>query len=191
MCGSCGTYLFYGISLIRFVLLYNIFVACQPLFRKTDNLVDIPLSSTQRALLGLDPNATPPMTPGTQYVTPPRYALSTTPRSGTPGSRGSSAQGSPLSRKGSPSVGRQGSELQGSPAANSIWQKSVGAPKDTRRNSLGYVSSLGTGANGKDMGMYVPSSTPSPSGRGAGVTLNSRWLFEKGRSSSGSRSIYG
>jgi len=191
ICSSCGGYSFYVTSLIRFILLYNVLIASLPLFRQTDNLVDIPLNSTQRSLLGLDPNATPPITPGIQYVTPPRYALSATPRTSTPGSRGSSAPDSPLSRKGSPSVGRPTSDLPGSPVASSLWQKSMGTSKDTRRNSFGYASPVGGGSNGKDMSVYVPPSTPSPSGRGAGVSLNNRWLYERGRSSSGSRSVYG
>ena len=45
---------------------------------------------------------------------------------------------------------------------------------------------------GKDMSVYSVPSTPSPmGGRGpSSVPLNSRWLYEKGRSLSGSRSIY-
>ncbi|KAL8685434.1 MAG: hypothetical protein Q9218_007762, partial [Villophora microphyllina] len=69
-------------SLLYLALLptYNILTALLPLYKGTDNVPDIPLTPSQRALLGLDPNATPPLTQGTQYVTPPRYARSPTPR---------------------------------------------------------------------------------------------------------------
>jgi len=204
--------------IIPLLFLYNIFTAFSPLFLKRDDLVDIPLTPSQRSLLGLDPNATPPATPGTTYITPPRYPRSATPTRGTPGSRSSSAAGSPMSRKGSPigTVGRQANGEGYSPAGSPLWQKAVGS-RETRRHSYGLSSPLGvggsafglgagsglgmggigTGGAGKDlmgnnMSLYNVPSTPSPTGgRGAAsVALNSRWLYERGRSLSGSRSIY-
>ena len=174
-------------------------MALKPLLVKKDDLIDIPLTPSQRSLLGLDPNATPPATPGTAYITPPRYLRSATPTRGTPGSRSSSAAGSPVSRKGSPlgRTGWQGGEGY-SPAGSPLWQKAVGS-REGRRHSYGVPSPLGSGTGGagkdlmgKEMSVYSVPSTPSPTGgRGsASVPLNSRWLYERGRSMSGSRSIY-
>lgn len=166
-------------------------LALLPLVRRKDNLVDIPLTPSQRALLGLDPNATPPMTPGTQYITPPRYPRSSAPRSGTPGSRSSSAANSPLSRKDSPSFGKQGSESPFTPSASSLWQKAVGGARDSgRRHSYGSPSPLGPGGSGKELSVLGAPNPPSPStGRGTSVALNSRWLYERGRGSPGSRGL--
>ncbi|MCJ1247949.1 hypothetical protein MMC30_005164 [Trapelia coarctata] len=189
--------------IIPLVFLYNIFTAFSPLILHKDEFTDIPLTPSQRSLLGLDPDATPPATPGTTYITPPRYPRSATPTRGTPGSRSSSAAGSPVSRKGSPigTTGGQGSGEGYSPAGSPLWQKAVGS-RESRRHSYGLSSPLGMGGAGtggpgkdlfgKDMSVYSVPSTPSPTGgRGAAsVPLNSRWLYERGRSLSGSRSIY-
>lgn len=156
---------------------------------KEDNLTDIDLTPSQRALLGLDPNAAPPATPATQYITPPRYPRSSTPRNDSSGSwRGSNAD-SPISRQGSPSLGRQGSESPFSPSPIPMWQKAIGGSRDmVRRHSYGSPSPLGLGRGGKDASVLGVPSTPSPStGRGSSVVLNNRWLYERGRVSPGSR----
>ncbi|MCJ1365915.1 hypothetical protein MMC16_005040 [Acarospora aff. strigata] len=93
MLAMSSRYPFYLVLFFRLILLYNIGKALYPLARPKDEMLDIPLTPSQRALLGLDPNATPPLTSGQQYVTPPRYQRS---RGGTPGSRHSSLPGSPL-----------------------------------------------------------------------------------------------
>ncbi|MCJ1475809.1 hypothetical protein MMC13_004473 [Lambiella insularis] len=175
---------------IPLILLYNIYAAISPLFLRRDELADIPLTPTQRSLLGLDPNATPPATPGAQYVTPPRYQRSATPRSGTPGSRSSSNLGTPTSRKESP-LGKQFSGSEFSPSASPLWQKAVGGSAGSRRHSYGLSSPLGPGGAGKDVSVFGVPNTPSPTaGKGVSVPLNSRWLFEKGRSNSGGRSVF-
>ncbi|MCJ1290666.1 hypothetical protein MMC34_002208 [Xylographa carneopallida] len=185
--------------LIPLLLLYNIYTAASPLFLRkdapfaflrTDEFADIPLTPTQRSLLGLDPNAGPPATPGTQFLTPPRYPRSATPKSGTPGSRGSSNAGSPASRKDSP-LGRLGSGAEFSPSGSPLWQKTVGGKSTARRHSYGIPSPLGPGGAVKEGSIFGVPSTPSPTaGKGASVPLNSRWLYERGRSDSGSRSVY-
>ena len=170
------------------VLLYNILTATLPLVRAPDNLDDIPLTPTQRALLGLNPNATPPLTPGTKYITPPRYPRSATPRSfsGTPRSLGGSA-GTPSSRKGSPLAGAT-TDRGDSPTASPLWQKTK---EVARRGSHGSSSPLGPGTGGamEKVVLGRQSGTPSPTGgiagRGATVGLNSKWLYEKGRRGSG------
>ncbi|MCJ1377741.1 hypothetical protein MMC17_000837 [Xylographa soralifera] len=185
--------------IIPLLFLYNIYTAASPLFLhkdapfaflRKDEFADIPLTPTQRSLLGLDPNAIPPVTPGTQFLTPPRYPRSATPKSGTPGSRGSSNAGSPVSRKGSP-LGRPGSGSEFSPSGSPLWQKALGGNSAARRHSYGIPSPLGPGGAGKDVSVYGVPNTPSPTvGKGASVPLNSRWLYERGRSNSGSRSVY-
>ncbi|KAL6722313.1 hypothetical protein ACLMJK_001420 [Lecanora helva] len=176
-------------ALLLFYLLgfYNIAIAILPLVKNIDELPDIPLTPTQRSLLGLDPRATPPPTPGTQYITPPRYPHSQTPRNISPATRSSSAYSTPIT--GSPSFGRQ---LSDSPTGSPLWQKAVGRTREpVRRSSYGSPSPLGPGASNREGGMLSAPSTPSPTtGRGASVGLNSKWLYNKGRSSSGSRSIY-
>lgn len=154
---------------------------------------DIPLTPTQRALLGLDPTATPPPIPGTQYMTPPRYPRSPTPRNTSPAATGRnggySAYSTPISR--SPSYGRERESNELSPTASPLWQKAIG---NTRRSSYGSPSPLGPGLGASVLGgsVFGAPSTPSPTaGRGASVGLNSKWLYEKGRRSSGGRSPFG
>jgi len=185
----------YPIILLRLLLVFNILAACSPLIRRKDDLADIPLTPSQRALLGLDPRTSTPATPGTQYITPPRYARSSTPRSGTPGSGSSSTySSSPLSGKGSPSMGRAGTGSPFSPSPSPLLQKAIGggARDFTRRQSYGSQSPLGASMNGRESGLFGTPTSPSPTtGKGASVGLNSRWLYERGRASSGSsRGVY-
>ena len=171
--------------------MYNIAVAIVPVIRPKDDMLDIPLTPTQRAALGLDPNATPPPATATgSYITPPRYPRSPTPRN-TSGSRSGSPMNSPDSRRGSPISGRQGSDSPFSPSPSPLWQKKVGPGRDTsRRHSYGSQSALGPGS-GKELSILGAPSTPSPSaGRGNSIGLNSKWLYERSRVSPGSRSMY-
>lgn len=173
--------------LICLLGLYNITNALLPLIKNTDELTDIPLTPTQRSLLGLDPNATPPLTPGTQYVTPPRYPRSPTPRNISPATRSTSNYSTPIT--GSPSFGREGSDSPtASLAASPLWQKSLGRSRDTaRRSSYGSPSPLGPGYGGSSSMLGAPN-TPSPTaGRGPTVGLNNKWLYQKGRNASGPR----
>lgn len=149
-------------------------------------MTDIPLTPTQRSLLGLDPTATPPPSPGTQqqYVTPPRYPRSPTPRNISPLATTGRSSGSNYSTPitDSPSFGREGSDSPGANlAASPLWQKSLGKSAVMRRSSYGSPSPLGPGN-----GVLGTPSTPSPTaGRGASVALNNKWLYQKGRSASG------
>lgn len=181
----------HGRLLISCLLIYNIIVAALPAMRPKDELSDILLTPTQRGLLGLDPRTTSPPIPGTQYITPPRYSPSPTPRNSSPLSRVSSNGSSPGSRKNSPGTGRQPSDSPFSPSPSPLWHKAVGSARgSSRRNSYGSPSPLAP-SNSRDLGILGAPSTPSPStGRGASVGLNSRWLYERGRGSPSGRSIY-
>lgn len=164
-------------------------VSCYPLVKPKDNITDIPLTPSQRALLGLDPLSGPPDTPASECITPPRYPRMSTPRSGSPASRGSNSTRSHSSRNGSPSLGGDGGESPFSASASSIWQKSVGGSRDSlRRNSFGSPSPHNAGVNSKDITAAVTPKTPSPlGGRSPSVVLNNRWLYNRGRVAPGSR----
>lgn len=159
------------------LLSYNILTALLPLMRPPDNLTDIPLTPTQRALLGLDPNATPPITPGTTYITPPRYQLSSTPGSGSPrGSVGSDGSGMMRRAGTGGSTGRL-TDRGDSPMASPLWGKQR---KVRQRESFGTP---GEGKKGSPLGM---SGSGSPLAIGGGGSpahrmLNNKWLFERGK----------
>ncbi|OBT67464.1 hypothetical protein VE03_03061 [Pseudogymnoascus sp. 23342-1-I1] len=166
----------YIYNLLRLLFLANITIAILPLLRPKDTLADIPLTPAQRSLLGLPASNTPP-TPGSTYITPPRYARSPAPRNS--GSNSSSPlSGSPLSGRNSPINGTPGKEGRGSPFnpnASPLLHKTF---NNQRRDSYGSPSPLGRVGSGEP-------GTPSPSGAGkASVGLNSKWLYEKGRRTS-------
>ena len=158
--------------------------ALSPLFRPKDDLSDIPLTPSQRALLGLEP-ASRPATPGSEYITPPRYARSSTPRSDS-----SRRSGSPYSGS-QPGMSTVAGGISYSPSASPLFQKTVGRDV-TRRLSYGTPSPLGQSQTLIESSSSLNPSTSSPSsGRGPSVTLTSRWLYEKGRSSPSSlRGVY-
>jgi nucleoporin POM34 len=108
-------------------------MALSPLYLAKDELLDIALSPTQRALLGLDPAATPPATPGTTFVTPPKYRLSTS-RNTSPASR----QGSPLSGSANASYSERRSSIGTpfSPLSSPLLYKAVSNGGNTNRDSL-------------------------------------------------------
>ncbi|RDW88216.1 hypothetical protein BP6252_00248 [Coleophoma cylindrospora] len=176
----------YSRWLLQLIFVTNIAVASMPLLRKKDDLSDIALTPAQRQLLGLPPSSAPP-TPGSQYITPPRYQRTPTPLSGSAGSRGSYSD-SPLSRKGSPTGSLQGSTF--SPGPSPLLQKAMGGGiNGARRSSYGSASPLGPGASRSSFG-EAPG-TPSPSGaKVPSVGLNQKWLFDKSRRGSGSSRLY-
>ncbi|KAJ5947907.1 hypothetical protein N7466_000922 [Penicillium verhagenii] len=147
-----------SLLLIQLFFVVNILIALYPLFRPVDNLSDIPLTPTQRALLGLDPTATPPLTPGTTYVTPPRYRVSTS-RKGSPASQ----SGSPLSATPNFSERRVSSGTPFSPASSPLFHKAVAnGGRDTgRRPSFGSSSPLGRSTASFGESSIGPG-TPSP-----------------------------
>ena len=169
-------YSYYALLAFRLILLFNILTASLPLIQGRDDIADIPLTPSQRALLGLEPSSTP-ATPGSQYITPPRYTRSSTPRDS-----GGKRTGSPISGKGSP-LAVSGSPFN--PSGSALWQKTV-AGGVARTLSYGSNSPLGSFQIGTDSSSSITPGTPTPVyGKGASVGLSSRWLYDKGRTASG------
>lgn len=174
--GSFKIYLSWAWFILQLIPFVNIGIACLPLIRPQDDLSDIPLTPAQRQLLGLAPSSAAP-TPDAKFSTPPRY--SRTPSiAGSVGSRGSYTS-SPLSGRGSPVI--QGST--GSPLGSPLFQKSVNNLGNGRRSSIGSISPFGASTSSNP---FTDANPPSPSGgKRTSVGLNSKWLYEKGRRSSG------
>ncbi|KAJ9148299.1 Nuclear pore complex component [Pleurostoma richardsiae] len=184
-------YLGWGYLFLQLIPLFNISMAVLPLMRRQDDISDIPLTPAQRKLLGLPPSSAPP-TPGSVYSTPPKY--SRTPSiSGSVGSK-ASYSASPLSNKGngspaygSPTSGRRPSGSPFSPANTSpLLQKAMaGGVNGVRRSSFGSPSPLGA-STASSLFPDAPG-TPSPSSpsKRTSVGLNNKWLYEKGRRTSG------
>lgn len=128
---------------LQLFFVLNIFVALYPVFRPKDDLVDIPLTPTQRSLLGLDPSASHHASPGTTYVTPPRYRVSAS-RTASPAGRSAS----PLSASASFLGQGASSGPTFSPSTSPLLYKAVsnGGRENTRRPSLS--SSTGLGSSG-------------------------------------------
>src|SRR5436190_5583873 len=165
----------------------NIAAALYPLYRPKDNFVDIPLTPSQRALLGLDPNNTPPMTPGTKYITPPRYRLSSGSLKASPNTPGSS----PLSGKGSQSGGKLQEASPFSPSASPLFQKAIanGNRDAARKQSFGSPSPLGR--SGLKDGGILRTPTQSPvGGKSSNLVLTNKWLYEKSRVTAPSNSVF-
>ncbi|QDS69049.1 hypothetical protein FKW77_009794 [Venturia effusa] len=180
----------------RGYLLLKLAVALTPLWTRGDDMSDIPLTPSQRQLLGLGPSSAP-ATPGSGgYITPPRFARST-PRSvsstqaGVYGSspfersaNGSPISGSPLAGKGSASpygMSGFGSPISGSP----LVRKAV----EGRRSSFGGSGLRESMSRGDLLGLDEstssapgsPSSSSIAAGtRASGVHLNSKWLYQRG-----------
>lgn len=181
------TYLGWAWFVAQLIPCVQIGLACLPLLRAKDDLSDIPLTAAQRKLLGLAPSSAPP-TPDAKFSTPPRY--SRTPSvAGSVGSRGSYAS-SPLSGRGSPAVqggfGTPGSKY--SPAGSPLYQKTMNGFTNARRSSLGSSTPFGQSTS---TDLFSDPGPPSPSGgKRTSVGLNSKWLYEKGRRSSGTARLY-
>ncbi|OCK84454.1 hypothetical protein K432DRAFT_345127 [Lepidopterella palustris CBS 459.81] len=183
LAAAFSPYPFFLMLAFRILLLTNIALALLPLFRRKDEIVDIPLTPSQRAALGLDPNLGMPQTPGTTYITPPRYARSTTrsSRSNTqsPLSGRSSPLGKPVSASNSPF----------SPNASPLLQKAIGGGAAARRLSYDRQSPLGASLFGDSSSSNTPG-TPTPAPAKASVGLNNRWLYERGRGTPGGRGLF-
>ncbi|RYP64789.1 hypothetical protein DL769_006534 [Monosporascus sp. CRB-8-3] len=187
-------------KIICFVPVFNIGANLFPLVRPQDDLSDIPLTPGQRRLLGLPPSSKPP-TPGSVYSTPPRF--SRTPSVGSAGSRRSFSS-SPVSNRASPAHGNGGSlGGLGSPSSP-LLQKAMSGARRSSIGSLGSPSfsgslgasfngSLGASFNSSVFGGDIPSSPSPATGKRSSISLNNKWLYEKGRErrSSGNGRLFG
>ncbi|RAL66556.1 hypothetical protein DID88_006246 [Monilinia fructigena] len=172
---------------------FNVVVALRPFYMKKDNMEDIPLTPAQRKLLGLKPSSRPP-TPGSEYVTPPRYRRTSTPLSSSPASRrGSPASGSPGKRSESPH-GQDSLESLINPlgpiyppGASPLLQKTLMSGSGNRRSSYSSSNFLG-----RSIGEPGTPGTPTPLGgaKTSSVGLNNKWLYDKGRRNSGNSRLY-
>lgn len=198
----------YALYLLRAFLTINLLYSLSPLYARPDSLTDIPLTPTQRHLLGLAPSSVPE-TPGSAYVTPPRYARSTSrsassSRAATVGSTtfnrspsGSPLSGSPLAGRGvgNASVWGAGSSPISVGGSGSPWvRKAVEGRRLSSGGRLPQGSPLAREmvAFDESLGGLRASSlpgSPTPGGRGgASVGLNSKWIYQ--RRESGGRAVY-
>jgi nucleoporin POM34 len=190
-------YTAYILHAIQLLLLTNMAITLAPIFRRPDTCEDIPLTPQQRHALGLPPMSRP-ATPQeeAQYITPPRYSRSATPRSsfGSAGSFADSmrvqARASPLSGRGSPNLNSSigspfGSAARRASGSGSPYSASPLKDKVFNNSELGRRGSLGS-SRGSPMGgdFDLMNSPGAKSGR-ASVGLNSKWLYQKGRNSPG------
>ncbi|KAL7949007.1 nuclear pore complex component domain-containing protein [Trichoderma barbatum] len=167
-------------------------MACLPLIRPKDELSDIPLTATQRKLLGLDPSVIPP-TPDAKFSTPPRY--SRTPSiAGSVGSRASypdsplDGRGDSISNSLSPSFA--GSISQFSPIGNPLFQNvnSMSHSRPSFGSPGSFSSSIGPSTSSN---IFSDPASPSPSaGKRTSIGLNNKWLYEKGRRPSGNTWVH-
>ncbi|KAJ5494950.1 hypothetical protein N7539_000066 [Penicillium diatomitis] len=189
----------FPLFIFQALLLFNILLALYPLFKPKDDLADIPLTPTQRALLGLDPGLAPPATPGTTYVTPPRYRLSTS-RKASPLSA-SRQSGSPVSSASTLNERRGSFGTSFSAASSPIFGKTAnaGSLDSSHRLSVGSSSPLArsnsfgesTMSNVSSMSAMssIGPSTPSPlAGKRRNLGLSNKWLYERSRRLSASNS---
>ncbi|KAF9250573.1 hypothetical protein LCP9604111_3475 [Penicillium roqueforti] len=164
--------------ILQLFFVFNVIVALSPLFRPTDDLSDIPLTPTQRSLLGLDPAATPPATPGTVFVTPPRYRLSS--RKASPASR----QPSPISANASFSERRSSISTPFSPVSSPLLYKAMsnGGRESIQRQSFGSSSPLTRSNSFGESTMSMGPGTPSPlMGKRGSLGVKNKWLYERSR----------
>ncbi|KAJ9644430.1 hypothetical protein H2204_001782 [Knufia peltigerae] len=134
------------IVLVRLVSFANIVLCLQPVMpyiSKKDQITDIPLTPSQRSLLGLDPSVQPTPSPAgssLSYITPPRYRRSS----------GSFTGSSPLS-------GQQGLSSTG---RRSISANYTSSPLSTSRHAVGFS---GTPVRrGTDLSTTGSGFSPSP-----------------------------
>ncbi|KAF2646774.1 hypothetical protein P280DRAFT_374911, partial [Massarina eburnea CBS 473.64] len=171
------------LNLTRLILIANIVLAFLPLVRRyyPDDVADIALTPSQRQIMGLKPDVSTPPTPGSafaspNYVTPPRYQIST--RRGSFSNHGSQ---SPRSSSPQANFGRSSS--------NSPFSASnTGSPLFQRAVSSGSAKRLSFGASPMGGSIFNESTssgpgTPTPGGGRASVGLNNKWLYEKRRES--------
>ncbi|KIW13447.1 hypothetical protein PV08_08635 [Exophiala spinifera] len=136
------------IVIARLVSCANIVLCLQPVIpyiSKKDQITDIPLTPSQRSLLGLDPSVQPTPSPAgssLSYITPPRYRRS----SGSFSGSSQSANGGGLS-----STGRR-----------SISANYASSPLSTSRNAIGFSSGTPIRRTAETGSGFSPSPAASP-----------------------------
>jgi len=197
-------YVSYALHAIRALIVFNLLYSLSPLYLRKDDLSDVPLTPSQRNLLGLGPSSAAPETPGSTYVTPPRYSRSASPsasssRAATHGSTSyerspsdSPIGGSPLAGRGVGNASIWGAGSSPVSAGGSPWARK--AMQGRRLSSGGRLPAASPLSRelALDESMRVSSmpGTPTPGGRGASVQLNSKWLYQKRKESLTTRSVY-
>jgi nucleoporin POM34 len=163
------------VVLVQLVFAANIVIAVLPLIRRyyPDEIVDIPLTPSQRAAMGLKTGVQPAPVPGSpyaspNYVTPPRYQRST-PRSNSLSNQEYSSSGSPRASLG----------MSTSNSPSPMFQRSLSGSAPQR---LSYGSSMSNSLFSDSSSSMTPG-TPTPSTGKASVGLNNKWLYEKRRDS--------
>nr|POE87553.1 oxidoreductase andh [Quercus suber] len=158
-----------ALLLLRLLFLFRIVTALLPRFRKPDMCEDVPLTPAQRAMLGLPPMSRP-ATPleKEQYVTPPRYSRSGTPRSNSNSSLRAQTSGSPLSGRGTPfEPATSFFDVAGSPS--SVLRSG------SERRRLSYTVAESSPLSIKEFEVAGSVNTPTKSNK-ASVGLNNKWL---------------
>ena len=173
-------YIKYAYIAAQLIPVFNIALAMLPLFQKQDDLTDIPLTPSQRKLLGLR-SSSAESGANAGYSTPPRYSRSPS-ISGSVGSR-NNYSASPLSGRGSPAPPPSAKPaFPPSPASPLLAQAVNGS--SARQSSFESPSPLGVSTSS----MFFPDSpTPNPAGaaKRSSIGLNNKWLYDRGRRSSG------
>ncbi|KAF2402994.1 hypothetical protein EJ06DRAFT_489701, partial [Trichodelitschia bisporula] len=170
------------LNLLRAYFVALIVLALAPFWRTPDDISDIPLTPNQRNLLGLGP-ASAPATPGSTYITPPRFTR--TPL--TDSSRAAMAGTSPRDRSSASPLGQSGSGSPRPRVASSSPFTGSGSPLVRKAMQGGRRwSASGSPAFGNsllDDAKVSLSGTPSPSRSTASVHLTNKWLYQKMRES--------
>ena len=177
-------------------------MSAMPLCRQPDTCEDIPLSPDQRRLLGLPPMSRP-ATPQEkeQWVTPPRFSRSATPRS-TSSSIRPEPSGSRLSGRGTPLEGSTSflrRSISGSPFASSTQEPTIGSGSlysemlrsGGERRRLSYSNTRSSPLSLSEFEEAGKSVHTPTKGSKASVGLNNKWLYEKGRGSPSSDVSFG
>ncbi|KAK4944361.1 hypothetical protein LTR10_016247 [Elasticomyces elasticus] len=199
--------------IIRLIICTNIILLLRPVIpyiSKKDEIADIPLTPSQRSLLGLDPSGQPTPSPAGSsltYITPPRYRRSSGSPSGTDRrSISANYSSSPLSTSRhtlgfSPTPSQSmrrvepGSAFSPSPVASPLFHKALNQSSQQSDIDFGVStrSSL-SGSTGAGLGRSQSlrerparesreSASPTPGTKSPQVVpgLNYKWLYDKGR----------
>jgi len=194
--------------LLRLVFFLNIVLSLRPIipfFSYQDEMTDIPLTPSQRSLLGLNPSvqSTPASVASGGYITPPRYRRSSGSFSSSTGSqadlpfsdrRSISVNYSPLSPSRYP-VGfsptpshpirrrASGSPFSPSPTASPLFHKAISQSTQDRDLDLGATSTTGLSRSLslRELGRrqsFEPG-TPTPDKRSPVPGPNYKWLYDR------------